>query len=253
MEITILTALQDNYIYLAADHTGNTLAVDPAESRPVLDCLKRKNLTLSLILTTHSHADHTGGIETLKRKTGCRVFGPHIDSIIDSGPKPEPHKIDSPLGLFQVLLTPGHTNDSVCYYLPASTSSAGVVFTGDTLFVNGCGRLFSGDAQSLWQSLRTLAALPDETLVYCGHEYAEENYRFALTIEPDNTAIRTRLHETQQALRKGLPTVPSTIGREKQFNPFLRADTTPIRRVLSMPDAPAWEVFAELRKRKDRM
>jgi len=253
MEITILTALQDNYIYMAADHAGNALVVDPAESRPVLDCLQQNNLTLSLILTTHSHADHTGGIETLKHQTDCRVFGPQINSFTDLDPKPEPQKIDSPVGRFQVLLTPGHTSDSVCFYLPASTSSAGVVFTGDILFVNGCGRLFSGDAQSLWQSLRMLAALPDETLVYCGHEYTEENYRFALTIEPDNAAIRTRLLETRQALRKGRPTVPSTIGREKQLNPFLRADTAPIRRALSMPDAPAWQVFAELRKRKDRM
>lgn len=252
MEITVLSALHDNYIYAAVGEQANALVVDPAESRAVLDFIKQRNLNLNIILVTHSHLDHTGGIEALKCHTGCRVVGPKSARIPEQDIEVSDGQVLDLFGSIQVLFTPGHTNDSVCYYFPPSASSPGILFTGDTLFVNGCGRPFGDSSQTMWQSLQKLASLPPETLVYCGHDYTEENYRFALTIEPDNIAIQHRLNEIQALIQQGRPTVPSTIGREKQLNPFLRADSKLIRNALSMPDAPAWQVFAELRKRKDR-
>jgi hydroxyacylglutathione hydrolase len=151
----------------------------------------------------------------------------------------------------QVIATPGHTRNSVCYHVPAKDGENGVVYTGDTLFVGGCGRLLEGDAATMWQSLQRLAALPAETLVYCGHDYALENYEFAVSIAPDNRRFRQRLAEVQKAAEYGRLTVPSTIVQERVTNLFLLADDPQIRAVLGMPDAAPSEVFAELRSRKD--
>lgn len=252
MEITVLSALQDNYIYVAADDKGNAAVVDPAESRTVLDILQQKNLNLKMILVTHSHIDHTGGIEILKRQTGCRVAGPRSARIPKQDIEAQDGQVLDLFAPVKALSTPGHTSSSVCYYFSPSTSSPGILFTGDTLFINGCGRLLGGKAQTMWQSLQKLAALPPDTLVYCGHEYTEENCRFALTIEPEKQQIQQRLNDVREQIRQGKPTVPSTIGMEKRLNPFLRADSDSIRHALSMPKAPAWQVLAELRKRKDR-
>lgn len=252
MEIQVFSAFEDNYIYLLVLENGHSAVVDPAEGTAVLAFLEQKRFELKMILVTHSHADHTGGIELLKQRTGCRVAGPpsaripmqdiavHDGQILD---------FSYPIHVFS---TPGHTPDSVCYYVPAATSNPGILFSGDTLFINGCGRLFGCQAQTLRDSLRKLTALPPETLVYCGHEYTEENYRFALTLEPDNPRLQKRLNEVREQISRGQPTVPSAIGQEKELNPFLRTDSRTIRRALAMPDAPDWQVFAELRKRKDR-
>ena len=151
----------------------------------------------------------------------------------------------------RVIATPGHTQDSICYYLPEPPGLHGIVYTGDTLFVGGCGRLLEGDTLTMWQSLQKLAALPDETLVYCGHDYALENYEFAVTVAPSHRRIRDRLAEIQKTIEYGRLTVPSTIGQEKATNIFLQADHPQIRAALGLSGARPEEVFAELRGRKD--
>jgi len=202
-----------------------------------------------MILITHHHWDHTGGVAELKQKTGCRVVGGDkrrirgLDQLVAGGEI-------LPVGDAEVhvIATPGHTSTSVCYYVPPSgTNVSGVLWTGDTLFVGGCGRLFEGNARSMWKSLQKLASLPDDTLVYCGHDYTLENYEFALGIEPDNQAIRQRLNDIRQSGQ----TVPSTILQERTTNVFLRAGTPELKAALNMPEAKDFEVFAELRQRKD--
>ena len=188
----------------------------------------------------HHHSDHTAGIEDLKTKTGCGVIAAekaeilHIDNVD-----------------IKIIATPGHTRDSVCYYVQPSEEHLGVLFTGDTLFIGGCGRPFECDASIMWDSLRKIAALPDDTLVYPGHDYTEENYEFALTIEPDNKLVKQCLQETIDCHKSGKPAVPSSIGKEKMTNVFLRSDDLQIKTALNMPNAKAPEVFAELRRRKN--
>lgn len=152
----------------------------------------------------------------------------------------------------EVMATPGHTRTSVCYYVPPNVQSeAGVLYSGDTLFIGGCGRLLECDAGTMWQSLQKLAALPAETLVYCGHDYTLENYEFAVTIAPDNQHIRHRLAEVQKSVEYGHLTVPSTIAQERATNIFLQAADPQVKATVGMPNAEPHEVFAELRRRKD--
>jgi hydroxyacylglutathione hydrolase len=247
--VITIPAFGDNLIYLYPYVGGDCLAVDPGGGAPVLRALEQHNLTLKTILITHHHGDHTGGIGDLKRKTGCRVIGADdrrirgIDKLVADGQSV--HVGDAEI---QVIATPGHTSTSVCYYMPPSQSgTSGILWTGDTMFVGGCGRLFESDAQTMWNSLQRLASLPDDTLVYCGHDYTVENYEFALSIEPDNTAAEQRLREIQQTGR----TVPSTMLQERTTSIFLRAGTTEVKAALDMPQAKDYEVFAELRQRKD--
>jgi hydroxyacylglutathione hydrolase len=152
----------------------------------------------------------------------------------------------------RVMRTPGHTLTSVCYYIePSVGNENSILWTGDTLFVGGCGRLLECNAQSMWDSLQKLASLPDDTLVYCGHDYTLENYEFASGIEPDNQAVKERLDQIRQLQKQGKLTVPSSILQERTTNCFLRAGTSEMKAVLGMPQAQAVEVFAELRRRKD--
>jgi hydroxyacylglutathione hydrolase len=185
-------------------------------------------------------------------RTGCRIVGPDaqrivgIDCLVRDG-----QSIELCGRTVEVLGTPGHTRTSVCYYLPpAPGGGPGDAFTGDTLFVGGCGRPMECDAGVLWTSLQRLAALPDETRLWCGHDYTAENYEFALTIQPENQAVRRRLNETRQAAARGRPSVPSTIAREKATNIFLRAGDPAVQVALAMHPADPERVFAELRRRK---
>lgn len=248
---TILTC-GDNYTYIWHLGDGRSFVVDPTDARMVVQALDSDRLTLVAALVTHHHADHTAGLAELQSRTGCRIIGPDaqriagLDVIVQDGQTVE-------LGgrTVKVVGTPGHTRTSVCYYLPpAPGERPGHVFTGDTLFVGGCGRPIECDARVLWTSLQRLAALPDETLLWCGHDYTVENYEFALTIESGNQAIRQRLNETRQAAAHGRPSVPSTIAREKATNIFLRAGDPAVRGALGMDPADAERVFAELRRRK---
>lgn len=251
--IISIPALGDNFIYLYQYDNNNALAVDPGDYSSVTEALKKHNLTLTAILATHHHWDHTGGITELKKRTGCKVIGsdkqriPGIDEIAEDG-----QIITVGDTKIQTIATPGHTRTAVCYYLlPSNENDAGILWTGDTLFIGGCGRLMESNAQTMWDSLQKIAALPNETHIYCGHDYTLENYRFALEIEPHNKAVKNRLNEIKQKQQHGEFTVPSTISQEKQTNIFLRAATPEIKNALNMPRAGEVEIFAELRRRKD--
>jgi len=250
--VITIPALGDNFIYLYRYNRSNALVVDPSDASLVLGTLKEHSLDLTTILVTHHHWDHTAGTAELKEKTGCKVTGPDkqripgIDSVVEDG---EILTIGNTK--IQVIATPGHTRTAVCYYVQPSNNKNGILWTGDTLFIGGCGRLLECNARSMWDSLLKLASLPDDTLVYCGHDYTVENYQFALSIEPSNQAVKRCLSKVRQAQRAGKQSVPSTMSRERTTNPFLRADTSELKTALNMPQAQAVEVFAELRRRKD--
>ena len=236
MDIEVLSVWADNYIYLLT--TGATaVVVDPGVAAPVVAALQLSGGTLSHILLTHRHRDHTGGVAQLRERYGSILVEPQGE-----GDTLEVGEL-----FIRVLSVPGHTADDVAYWLPREQ----VVFTGDTLFCGGCGRL-GCDAARMWASLQVLRDLPDDTRVYCGHEYTVDNLEFALDLEPDHAAIRARLTEETRKRARGLPTVPSTIGLEKQTNPFLRADTEAVRRAAALEGADPVDVFRELRRRKDR-
>lgn len=244
--VTTISALGDNYIYLYKCGQNNAFVVDPGDSSAVLRAIEEQELILTAVLVTHHHFDHTGGIRDLKEKTGCEVISPAAHIVNDKD------ILEIGAVKIQVIATPGHTRDSVCYYLQSSKGNkSGILFTGDTLFIGGCGRPIECDAQTMWDSLRKIAGLPDNTLVYPGHDYTQENYEFAMTIEPNNTTMKTRLQEIKELQNQGRLTVPSTVAQEKTTNIFLRADTPEIKTVLDMPKAAGAEVFAELRRRKN--
>jgi len=251
--ITIIPALTDNFIYLYEYAKNKALAVDPCDSLLVEQVLNRKHLQLTTILVTHHHWDHTAGITNLKKKTGCEVIG---------GDRRRIKGIDRVVGNEQVIkigytkilviTTPGHTSTSLSYYIaPSNDNTEPIVWTGDTMFINGCGRIFECDAETMLDSLLNLASLPPDTLVYCGHDYTVENYEFALSIEPDNENVRKRLREVKEILRAGGHPVGSTILQERKTNPFLRTDTPEIKAALGMANADATKVFAQMRLRKD--
>ena len=251
--VITIPALGDNFIYLYRYNQSNALVVDPSDSSSVLSTLEKQKLSLTMVLLTHHHWDHIAGTVELKEKTPCKVIGPDrqrmpsIDCLVEDG---EVIAIDNEK--IQVIATPGHTRTSVCYYTqPSNDKNNSILWTGDTLFVGGCGRLLECDARSMWDSLLKLASLPDDTFIYCGHDYTLENYEFALSIEPGNKAVKQCLNDLMRAQKKGKQPIPSTILRERTTNPFLRADISEIRTALNMSQAEVVEVFAELRRRKD--
>jgi hydroxyacylglutathione hydrolase len=243
----------DNFSYLHLCGGDRALAIDPGDASAVLRALLEHGLSLAAILLTHHHWDHVGGAAELRSRTRCPVIGvdhsliPASDRTVADG-----DVLDFPPVRVEVLATPGHTRTSVCYSVgPHADGGPGVVYTGDTLFIGGCGRLLECDAATMWQSLQKLASLPPETLVYCGHDYTLENYEFAVAVAPDNRRFRDRLAEVHKAIEYGQSTVPSTIARERATNIFLQADSPPIQNTLGMPGAEPYEVLAELRRRKD--
>ena len=250
--IVIIPTLSDNYTYLVASGS-EAVAIDPGEARPVLQRLEQLGWTLRAVLCTHGHFDHTAGNEELVRATGCSLYLPPDFSDSDAAGAGAQFPVQSSVP-FQItpIPTPGHSMDSVCYYLPPEGGSPGVVFTGDTLFIGGCGRLFTESPSMMWSSLQRLAVLPPETLVYCGHDYTLENYEFALDIEPDNEAVQQRLEEMRDLADVSGNSVPSTMQIEHATNPYFRAGVPGVKRSVGMPDATDVEVFTELRKRKDR-
>ncbi|NQV32858.1 MAG: hydroxyacylglutathione hydrolase [Phycisphaeraceae bacterium] len=213
-----IRAFGDNWIHIFECEPGKALVVDPGESKSVLEFLEEKKLELATLLLTHHHLDHVGGVPELKEKTGCQVVGADasrikgLDRLVCDGEKLEMGGVT-----FEVIATPGHTSTSVCYY-SADIKPNGVVFTGDTLFIGGCGRLFEGSGAQMFHALSRLAQLPDETLVYCGHDYTVENLEFAQTIEPENDQICEQLKRARQQ-----PLYHSTMRQEKLSNVFVRA------------------------------
>lgn len=252
IEIHQFAILNDNYAVLVHDPaTGATAAIDAAEAYPIERELAARGWKLTDILVTHHHADHVEGVAELKAAFGCRVVAPARDAGRIAGVDLEVREGDTVhVGSLavQVIETPGHTLGHVAYVIPA----AGAAFVGDTLFSLGCGRMFEGTPESFHASLGKLAALPGETLIYCGHEYTLSNGRFALTVEPENAALRRRMDEVERLRASGRPTLPTTIAQELATNPFLRTDVPALQRHLGMEGAPAWQVFAELRERKNR-
>ncbi|MHC4738314.1 MAG: hydroxyacylglutathione hydrolase [Planctomycetota bacterium] len=251
--VTVIPAFGDNFIYLYEYEKNKAFAVDPCDSSLVVQALNREQLELTTIFVTHHHWDHTAGILDLKKKTGCQVIGGDqrrikgIDRVVGNG---QVVKIGNTEIL--VIATPGHTRTSLSYYIAASIdNNEPIVWTGDTMFINGCGRLCECDAETMLDSLLNLASLPADTLVYCGHDYTVENYEFALSIELHNKAVKERLREVKETLRAGGYPVGSTILQERKTNPFLRTDTAGIKAALDMANADQAEVFAEMRRRKD--
>ena len=247
MRVEVLRASGDNYIYIVVEGSS-AVVVDPSEAGAVLKFAENRGLHIEAVLVTHHHFDHTAGCRGIRARTGASIVAPAASSV-----SPLDRTVSDGDSVvfgeseFRVMAVPGHTADHVVYYSAADN----LLFTGDLLFVGGCGRIFEGTASEMWCSLQKVASLPDDTLTYCGHEYTVENLQFALHIEPDNIAARDALKDIRLRLRNGEPSVPSTIGAEKQINPFLRAGTASVRTTLSLPDASVVKVFSELRCRKN--
>ena len=251
LQIELVPCLTDNYAYLVHDPEDGVCAiVDPSEPGPVKAVLARRGLKLTHILNTHHHFDHTGGNLPLKQEFGAEIVGPGKDRDripgIDVGVEE-----DSAWSLgshrARILEIPAHTRAHIAFAFEGDEA----VFTGDTLFAMGCGRLFEGTPAMMWASLSKLMRLDDRMAVYCGHEYTLNNGRFALTLEPGSPELQSRMAEVQRLREKSAPTIPSTIGLEKQTNPFLRPNSAEIRRTLNMASSSDVEVFAEMRRRKD--
>ncbi len=249
LQIELVPCLTDNYAYLVHDTESDLCAVvDPSEPAPVKHALEAKGWTLTHILNTHHHFDHTGGNIALKEEFGAAVVGPEKDRARIPG-------IDVGVGeaapwsfgehMARILEIPAHTSGHIAFVFD------GIAFTGDTLFAMGCGRLFEGTPQMMWDSLSKLMRLPDNTQIYCGHEYTLNNGRFALGVEPGNADLQARMKEVEAARAKSAPTIPTTMALEKRTNPFLRAASPEIRRNLGLEGASDVEVFGELRRRKD--
>jgi hydroxyacylglutathione hydrolase len=252
VEINILPALNDNYIYVFLDRDQGAVGlVDPGEAGPIVREIERRGWRPSVIFNTHHHDDHIAGDLQMKTRYRCPVIGPaaewtkipELDVGFNDG---DTYEFGGQT--IQVISTPGHTRGHCVFYLPA----ADALFCGDTLFSLGCGRLFEGTPGQMWDSLSRLMALPDRTRLYCGHEYTQANARFALSIEPENHELRARVLEIETQRASRLPTVPTTLGQEKATNPFLRVNEPAVRAALGMERASPVEVFTELRHRKDR-
>lgn len=254
LNVIAVPAFADNYLWLVqgvAD-PGCAAVVDPGAAAPVLAALTANSFSLAAILVTHHHADHTGGVAELVQRTGAQVWGPAREQLpvpctaVGGGDR----VVIARMGLaFDVLDVPGHTAGHIAYH------GHGAVFCGDTLFSGGCGRLFEGTPEQMLGSLDRLAALPGDTQVYCAHEYTLANLRFAHEVDPDNAALRAWRDEASALRDRGEPTLPSTIARERDVNPFLRSRSETVRDAAerhagAVLGAPV-EVFAEIRRWKD--
>lgn len=251
LEIVLVPVLRDNYVPVAHDPESKVTAiVDPATVEEPMAAAAERGWTVTHILNTHHHNDHVGGNLEIKQATGCTIVGPRADEARIPG-------IDIALGdgdrydfggnIAQVFDVPGHTRGHIAYWFEADR----VLFCGDTLFALGCGRLFEGTPEQMWHSLGKLKALPDDTRVYCAHEYTQANARFAETVDPENPALRDYIAEIDRLRAEGRPTVPALLGREKQANPFLRADDVSLARNVGLEAGDPVSVFAEVRHRKD--
>jgi hydroxyacylglutathione hydrolase len=234
IDVNILSVLGDNYVYVVV-LGGQAVVVDPGEASGVLDFVRARSLRLTHVLVTHHHSDHTGGVRTIAKETGAAVVGADDRRIPGLTMPVVDEQVFGAVGLeWRAVAVPGHTRSGMAFHC----ARLAAVFTGDTLFAGGCGRLFEGTAEQMWHSLRRLASLPPNTRVYCGHEYTLENAEFACHVAPDDPEYRARLERVRALRSAGRPTVPVTLEEERHANVFLRAPDT--------------EAFAELRRRKDR-
>ncbi|NPD14439.1 hydroxyacylglutathione hydrolase [Xinfangfangia sp. D13-10-4-6] len=252
LELVTIPCLKDNFAFLLHDAaSGETTLIDAPEPGPVLAALRDRGWSLTQILLTHHDWDHIDGVPGIVAATGARVLGaakdthrlPPLDRALEDGDR-------IPVGPEEaiVIAVPGHTLGHIAFHLPAS----GYAFTADTLMAAGCGRIFEGTPPMMWDSLSKLAALPPETLIGSGHDYLDSNLRFALTLEPDNPALISRVETLARLRREGRLPMPSTLSEELATNPFLRAHLPQMKRAVGLPDASDVAVFAEIRARKDR-
>ena len=246
--VDVFAARSDNFGYLVHDEaTGRTAAIDAPEAGPIRNALLHRGWTLTDIFITHHHPDHVEAIPELK---AARVVGPleeadrieGLDELVSDG-----DTITLGETRFEVMATPGHTLGHVVFH----DRAGGHLFSADALFSLGVGRMFEGTPGPMWNGLKRLRDLPDETLVYCGHEYTQSNARFALSIDPDNEALKARAAEVDQLRAAGKATIPFSLGEDKRANPFLRADAPELARHYGLEGADPAEVFAAIRKGKD--
>ena len=237
MQVKIIPCLQDNYSYLVIDESNNSAyVVDPGEASPIIDFLENKNIKLKYILNTHHHYDHIGGNKELKKKFGSRVIGfkkdsnriPGIDILLEDNQiwKAENFKA-------KIIHIPGHTSGHICFHFFQEK----FIFTGDTLFSLGCGKIFEGTYKEMFESLNKIKSLPEETKIYCGHEYTLANSKFCMIHDPKNLNLKKKIEKIKKKINDGLPTIPSTIKDELECNIFLRAKN--------------FESFSKLRDLKD--
>ncbi len=249
--VDVFPAREDNFGYLVHDEaSGRTAAIDAPEAAAIRTALDHRGWTLTDIFITHHHIDHVEAIPELKAAFGTRVVGPAeeadkiegLDVLVRDGDVVELG--ESP---FAVMAAPGHTLGHIVFYHEAG----GHLFSADALFSLGVGRMFEGTPGPMWEGVKRLRDLPDETLVYCGHEYTESNARFALSIDPDNAALKARAAEVKALRAAGRPTIPFNLGEDKKANPFLRADAPELAKFYGLDGAEPGEVFAAIRKGKD--
>ncbi len=251
LQIEQFMCRSDNFGVLLHDpRSGETAIIDAPEEAPIVAAIERTGWRPTLLLITHHHPDHVEANLALKERYGVRIAGPRkeaakipgIDQSVSEG-----DALSFAGQRVEVIETPGHTSGHVSYYLP----EAGLAFCADTLFALGCGRLFEEGPAVMLESMKKLAALPPETVVYCGHEYTLSNARFAVTVDPDNRELAERARKIEALRADGKPTLPTTIGEELATNPFMRWNDPSIRRHLGMENASDADVFGEIRKRKD--
>ena len=249
LEVFVYEYLEDNYGFLLHSSTTNeTASIDCGDSAALTKALESKGWSLTHLFITHHHADHTDGLEEIKSATNCKVYGPSdsdisgIDHYLAGG-----DTLTFADCAMDVLHTPGHTVDMLNFHFPSEK----IIFTGDTLFALGCGRLFEGDAAMMWQSMQVFSSIAKDTKVYFAHEYTLANAKFAITIEPDNDALIDRIKDLESLRANNKPTVPSLLSDEYATNPFLRADQSGPRKTLGMEQSSDTDVFTEIRHRKD--
>ena len=251
LEIFIINALSDNYIYLLRnEHKNLTSVIDPGEAEPVIKFLDNKGWHLDEVINTHHHHDHIGGNKELLHIYKSRLIAPsyetdrisNIDILVSDNETVNIAGIAT-----KVFHTPGHTLGHVCFYMTEEKC----LFSGDTLFYLGCGRVFEGDMNMMYNSINKISALPDKTTIYCSHEYTIANGKFALNVEGDNKSLIDRINQVEELIAANKPTIPTTLELEKQTNPFLRTSSPSIRNKLGLKNASEVEVFSALRTAKD--
>ncbi len=251
MNIEIIPCLNDNYSYLISDDQTNTIAIiDPSEFGPCDRKIKQKYNKLDFILNTHHHFDHVGGNAELKKKYGSKIIGfgkdknriPEIDILLKDSQKFKIGELN-----FKTIFIPGHTSGHIAFYFEKEK----VIFTGDTLFSLGCGRIFEGTYQQMFDSLNKIKNLPEDTRIYCGHEYTKNNLGFCLKYNPNNNYLKDKEKVIDAKIKENKPTIPSTIRDEIQTNIFLRYDDLDVKSVLNLKKASDLEIFTKLRDLKD--
>ena len=251
MKIKIVKCLTDNYSYIIFDErTLSAAVIDPSEADPIINQIEQNNLVLKYIFNTHHHYDHVGGNQKLKEKYSCKVVGfekdkhriPDIDIDLKDN-----EKWKNELFECEIKHIPGHTSGHICIYI----KKLNALFTGDTLFSLGCGRIFEGTYEEMYQSLNKLKNFPNDTKIYCGHEYTKKNSDFCLSIDKNNSNLVGKIEEINKNIKNGMPTIPSILSDELSCNIFLRSNNLDIQKQLGINSGDPIETFAKLRDLKD--